>query len=165
MSLCATVSVISKSLSAMVDFPWSMCAMMEKFRILSGGTTKTPSTSDDFPFFFFSMPVPPSESLLLALFAGGCDTALFLTKVVVVIPRRDASVSRLCRCRCLLLSAAITALFLLLLLLLLLPLVEHAQELFAFVARDLVVIILCLSLLRRRRLLREWFLSQKRGVK
>jgi len=124
-----------------------MCAMMEKFRILSGGTTKTPSTSDDFPFFFFSLPVPPSESLLLALFAGGCDTALFLTKVVVVIPRRDASVSRLCRCRCLLLSAAITALFLLfLLLLLLLPLVEHAQELFAFVARDLVVIILSVCL-------------------
>jgi hypothetical protein len=135
----------------MVDFPWSMCAMMEKFRILSGGTTKTPSTTDDFPFFFFSLPVPPSESLQLALFAGGCDTALFLTKVVVT-PRRDASVPRLCRCWCCLLLSAITAPFLLLLLLLLLlPLVEHAQEeeeeeLFALVARDLVVIILSLSL-------------------
>ena len=37
--LCATVMapVISISLSASVDFPWSTCDMMQKLRILSGG--------------------------------------------------------------------------------------------------------------------------------
>ncbi len=38
MSLFSTVSVLISSWSAMVDLPWSMCAMMEKLRILSGGT-------------------------------------------------------------------------------------------------------------------------------
>ena len=33
MSLAATVCVSSKNLSASVDLPWSMCAMMQKFRM------------------------------------------------------------------------------------------------------------------------------------
>ena len=38
MSLVATVFVINSSVSASVDLPWSMCAMMEKLRICSAGT-------------------------------------------------------------------------------------------------------------------------------
>ena len=36
MSLGAIVPVISSILSAKVDFPWSMCAMILKLRILDG---------------------------------------------------------------------------------------------------------------------------------
>jgi hypothetical protein len=38
MSLVATVFVITSSVSAKVDLPWSMCAMMLKLRIISAGT-------------------------------------------------------------------------------------------------------------------------------
>ena len=38
MSLSCTVPVLMSSWSASVDLPWSMCAMMEKFLIRSGGT-------------------------------------------------------------------------------------------------------------------------------
>ena len=41
MSLSATVSVFMSSWSANVDFPWSMCAMIEKFLMLHGGTLMT----------------------------------------------------------------------------------------------------------------------------
>jgi hypothetical protein len=59
----------------MVDFPWSMCAMMEKFRILSGGTTKIPSsfkvvsfdTADDDDDFAFPAAVAAVLPLLLLL--------------------------------------------------------------------------------------------------
>lgn len=40
-SLFCTVPVISRSLSASVDFPWSMCAMMQKFLMLVMGTYQT----------------------------------------------------------------------------------------------------------------------------
>ena len=39
MSLLATVLVISSIRSASVLLPWSMCAMMAKFRTRSGGTS------------------------------------------------------------------------------------------------------------------------------
>ena len=37
-SLFCTVPVSSSSLSASVDLPWSMCAMMQKFLIFEMGT-------------------------------------------------------------------------------------------------------------------------------
>ena len=40
MSLVATVFVINSSVSASVDLPWSMCAMMEKLRNLLRGHLK-----------------------------------------------------------------------------------------------------------------------------
>ena len=42
MSRRATARVFSSILSARVDLPWSMCAMMQKFRILSFGNEITP---------------------------------------------------------------------------------------------------------------------------
>ncbi len=42
MSRLETVSVISISLSARVDFPWSICAMMQKLRISSLGYAMYP---------------------------------------------------------------------------------------------------------------------------
>jgi hypothetical protein len=43
MSRWLTAPVCSKSRSANVDFPWSMWAMMQKFRIRSGGVAGTRS--------------------------------------------------------------------------------------------------------------------------
>ena len=43
MSRACTVPVASSSRSAMVLFPWSMCAMMQKFRMWLGSTRPVPS--------------------------------------------------------------------------------------------------------------------------